>query len=233
MTRTLAIVPARGGSKRLPGKNLREFLGKPLINWTINFARSTDRFDEVLVSTDSADIARVSREAGVSVPWMRPPELASDTATTVDVVQHTLTSLAGKGARFDYVAVLQPTTPVRVAARWQRAFELLDGGAPAAIGVAPVDVHPYWTFRLEADDALMPFFPDGLVTRSQDLPPACVPTGGLYLVRVSELERQRTLMPPGVRAVMCDFAVESVDIDTQADWEEAERRVQAYLRSVP
>ncbi len=226
--RVLAIVPARAGSKRLPGKNLRDFLGKPLIQWTIEFARAEPRFNEVLVSTDCESIARVARDAGASVPWLRPAELASDSASTVEVVLHALAQYADAGRRFDYVAVLQPTTPVRLATRLQEAFRALDAGAPAAIGVMAAQDHPYWSYRLEGDGALTPFFPDAVGMRSQLLPKACVVNGSLYLARSVEVESSRTLVPAGVRGVLCVEAVESVDIDSQADWEEAERLVLAY-----
>lgn len=228
MTRALAIVPARAGSKRLPGKNLREFLGKPLINWSIEFARSVPRFNEVMVSTDDETVARVARNAGAAVPGLRPAELASDSASTVDVVLHVLANYADAGQSFDYVAVLQPTTPVRLAERWQQAFRALDAGAPAAIGVMIASVHPYWCYRQGGDGTLLPFFPDEVGTRSQLLPKACVVNGSLYLARCAEVQAQRTLVPAGVRGVTCEHEVESVDIDTASDWEEAERLVRAY-----
>jgi CMP-N-acetylneuraminic acid synthetase len=230
MTRALAIIPARGGSKRLPGKNLRDFLGKPLIHWSIEFARAEPRFDEVLVSTDAESIAQVARDGGASVPWLRPAELAADTAATVDVVLHALARFAESRVHFDYVAVLQPTTPLRLAERWQRAFQALDAGAPAAIGVAPAPVHPFWSYQLAPDGGLLPFFPDRVNLRSQDLPPACTVNGSLYLARSKVVESERTLAPKGVRGVLCELDVESADIDTQADFDEAERLVREYQR---
>jgi CMP-N-acetylneuraminic acid synthetase len=226
MTRSLAIIPARAGSKRLPGKNVRDFLGKPLLHWSIEFAQSLSRFTEVMVSTDSQSIARVALVAGAAVPWLRPAELSSDSATTVDVVLHALARYAEAGRKFDYVAVLQPTTPLRLASRWHQAFDLLDAGASAALGVRSAPVHPFWSYRLEGDDLLVPFFPDELATRSQLLPKAFVVNGSLYLARSLEVQSRRTLAPPGVRGVFCEHEFESVDIDSAADWEEAERLIQ-------
>lgn len=230
MTRALAIVPARAGSKRIPGKNVREFLGKPLIHWSIEVARALPRFDVVMVSTDSEDIARVSRQAGADVPWLRPAELASDAASTVDVVHNVLDRYAREGQRFDYVAVLQPTTPIRLAERWQEAFRHLDNGAPAAIGVTAAAVHPYWSYKLEEGGVLSPFFPEGIKMRSQLLPPACTVNGSLYLTRCDELKAQGMLAPPGVRGVLCSQDIEAIDIDTQDDWAEAEKLVRAHLQ---
>lgn len=232
MTRALAIIPARVGSKRLPGKNLLDFLGKPLIRWSIEFARAEPRFDDVVVSTDSESIAQVARESGASVPWLRPAELASDTASTVDVVLHALAKFAESRVHFDYVAVLQPTTPLRLSERWQQAFKILEAGAPAAIGVARAPVHPFWSYRLDPDGGLTPFFPDGIGMRSQELPTACAVNGSLYLARCAVVERERTVVPKGVRGVFCELDVESVDIDTPADWDEAERLVREYQRGI-
>lgn len=228
MMRALAIIPARSGSKRLPGKNLRDFLGKPLIHWSIEFAGAEPRFNEVLVSTDSETMAQAARDAGASVPWLRPAELASDAASTLDVVLHALAKFAESRVHFDYVAVLQPTTPLRVVERWQQAFHALDTGAPAAIGVAPTPAHPFWSYQLDSGGALTPLFPDYVGMRSQDLPQTCTVNGSLYLARCAVVERERTLTPKGVRGVLCDLDVESVDIDTQSDWDEAERLVREY-----
>lgn len=222
MTRTLAIVPARAGSKRVPGKNMRDFLGKPLVVWSIEFARGLPRFDRVHVSTDDESIAQAARASGVNVPWLRPPALASDTATTVDVVLHSLATFAEQGEHFEYVAVLQPTTPVRILTRWESAFAKLDSGAAAAIGVRIAPVHPFWSYRFGIGGQLTPFFPGEIGMRSQDLPVACVPNGALYLARASEVREHRSLAPPGVRGILCEEQVESIDIDTAADWEEAE-----------
>jgi CMP-N-acetylneuraminic acid synthetase len=230
MKRALAIIPARSGSKRLPGKNLRQFLGRPLIHWTIEFARSQTRFDEVMVSTDDESIAGVAREAGANVPWLRPAELATDSASTVDVVLHCLSRYADAGRVFDFVAVLQPTTPVRRAERWQEAFAAMDEGASAAVGVSDAPVHPFWCYRFESDRELIPFFPDAAATRSQLLPRACVLNGSLYLARCDAVIAGRTLVPAGARGVVCEEEVESVDIDTLSDWEHAEKLVRSHQR---
>ncbi len=121
MPTTLAIVTARAGSKRLPNKNHRPFLGKPLVLWTIEFALNYKGFDLVLVSTDSIEVADLGRAAGAYVPWMRPPELASDTSTSVDVVMHAVDAMNAEGRLFDRVALLQPTSPVRDVTRWDAA----------------------------------------------------------------------------------------------------------------
>lgn len=228
MTRTLAIVPARAGSKRVPHKNRREFLGRPLILWTVDFALSIAAFDRVVVSTDSPELAELARAGGASVPWLRQAALASDTAPSVDVVFDVIERLEGEGEHFDRVALLQPTSPVRLTERWDEAQRLMDKGASAVVGVRPAADHPYWTYFLSTDAALEPCHPDKSCFRSQDLPLAYVPNGSLYLIGADILTATRGFTPKGSRAVVCSEPVESIDIDTEQDWREAERLVAAW-----
>ena len=232
MTRTLAIVPARAGSKRVPNKNRREFLGRPLILWTLDFALSLRTFDRVLVSTDSQALADLALSAGGSVPWLRPAELASDTAASVDVVLDVLERLESEGERFARVALLQPTSPLRLANRWNEAQRLMDQGASAVIGVRPATDHPFWTYFVSEDAGLEPCHPDKLRLRSQDLPPAYVPNGSLYMIQVDVLKAEMTFAPAGCRAVVCSETVESIDIDTEQDWRDAERAVASWKETL-
>lgn len=225
MSGTLAIIPARAGSKRLPNKNHRHFLGRPLINWSIDFALSLSDVSCVLVTTDSEEVALIAREAGAYVPWIRPSELASDTARSIDVVMHAVHAMIGEGVSFDTVALLQPTSPIRKKERWQEAIELIKKGNPAAVGVSPACSHPYWTYLIGSDRTLKPCFAEGLHMRSQDLPTACVPNGSLYLCQKEILLQQNSLTPEGVAGVMCSDPIESIDIDTEADWLLAEKLI--------
>lgn len=225
MSGTLAIIPARAGSKRLPNKNHRPFLGRPLVLWTVDFALAHAAFDLVLVSTDSPEIAALAREAGAYVPALRPAALASDTATSLAVALHAVDTVLAEGRCFDRVALLQPTSPVRLHERWMQAAAHLDAGAPAALGVRAVSSHPYWTYFIGPQGTLSPCFPQGPATRSQDLPPAFVPNGALYLCTLDALRAQRSFTPPGTRGVVCTEPLESIDIDTPEDWLEAERLV--------
>ncbi len=223
MTRTLALVPARAGSKRVPHKNSRLFNGKPLIQWTLEFALAYPAFDSVLVSTDSVKVADIARSLGLQVPWMRPATLADDNTTTIDVVLHALDQLAVAGNVFDQVALLQPTCPIRLNQRWDEAFKLMADGAEAVVGVSMVDEHPFWTYLLSADAVMTPCFPEQMQLRSQDLPRAAAVNGSLYLIRCDALRQRRSFTPHGARAVVCSHAVERIDIDTEADWIEAEK----------
>ena len=223
MAGTLAIIPARAGSKRLPNKNHRPFLGRPLVLWTLDFALAHPGFKMVLVSTDSPEVAAIARNAGANVPWMRPAALASDTASSIDVALHAVDAMASAGHSFGRVALLQPTTPLRRPERWAQADAMLDAGAPAALGVRPAPSHPYWTYIRGEEGTLSPCFPEGLSLRSQDLPMACVPNGSLYLCALDSLREQRSFTPVGTRGVVCNEPAEAIDIDTPEDWVEAER----------
>jgi CMP-N-acetylneuraminic acid synthetase len=230
---TLAIIPARGGSKRLPGKNVKSFLGVPLIEWSIRFALKVDRFDRVIVSTDSDEIADVSRSAGAQVPYLRPAALASDTASSADVVLDILASERDSQRSYDLVALLQPTSPVREASRWQEAFAHIDRGeCDAVIGVAPAHAHPFHVFHWEEGGVLRPFgTPQGMRLRSQELPPAVYVAGNMYLIRSAVLEQQRGFFPPRTFGVLCDQPCEAFDIDTEADWVAAEALASYYGKS--
>lgn len=228
--KTLAIIPARGGSKRLPGKNVRPFAGVPLIGWSIRFARRFARFDHVLVSTDDAAIAEACRLEGLPVDWLRPAHLAEDTSPTLDVVLDALAREAKAGRSYDTVALLQPTSPMRLIERWQAAFELLDTGAcEAVVGVGAAKTHPFHTFRFHPDGRLDPFLGrGGLQLRGQDLPHAVAVAGNLYLIREAALRRERSFFPQNVRAVLCDLPFETIDIDTPLDWLVAETLAVEY-----
>jgi len=226
---TLAIIPARGGSKRLPGKNIRPFAGAPLIAWSIRFAQAYPRFDCVAVSTDSPEIAAVSAAAGTEVARLRPDQLATDTATTISVVFDVLTHEASEGRRYDMVALLQPTSPMRLVKRWDEAFHMLENpDLDAVIGVSPVSTHPFHTFTYGAG-ALAPLHDrDALKQRSQDLPPVVAVAGNLYLARTSALENYQTFFPERTAGVLCDEPFEKIDIDDELDWIVAETIANRY-----
>lgn len=229
--RTLAIIPARGGSKRLPGKNIKLLCDKPLIAWTLEFAKAIPWFDEIQVSTDSAEIAAACVEYGVEVPRLRPANLATDEARSVDVVLDILNWRRSNGVEFDAVALLQPTTPVRFVQRWDLAQILLNGGdCEGVIGVSPANTHPYLAFHDTSDGFLEPWVVNPKsATRSQDYPPAYAVNGALYLIKVDALLEQQTFTPKKCRYVVCTESVESIDIDTLFDWRVAEMEIADWM----
>ena len=217
----------------MPGKNIRSFLGVPLIGWSIRFALNMPRFDKVVVSTDSEEIARASQLAGVDVPYLRPAALATDTVSSADVVLDVLARERQSQRSYDLVALLQPTSPLREPSRWYEAFAHVDrGDCDAVIGVAPAHPHPFHVFHWEQGGKMRPFAdPEGTKLRSQDLPPAVCVAGNMYLIRTAVLEAQRSFFPPRTVGVLCDQPYEAFDIDTEADWVAAEALARHYGKS--
>ena len=229
--KVLAIIPARAGSKRLPGKNTRPFLGRPMIHWSIAFARSESRFSATIVSTDSDAIARCAEDAGLRVGERRPAHLAGDSAASVDVALHALAQAEQTaGESFDCVALLQPTSPLRDPRRWTAAFQLLeDDECEAVVGVSPARHHPAHIFAMAPGGALTPWGPaESLRTPSRKFSPAVAVNGSLYLIRAVALKSEQTFFPTHTCGVLCDLPWEAVDIDTEADWVAAEALARHY-----
>jgi N-acylneuraminate cytidylyltransferase/CMP-N,N'-diacetyllegionaminic acid synthase len=218
----LAVVPARGGSKRLPGKNIKLLGGRPLIGWTIEAALQSDAACAVLVSTDDAQIGAVAQAFGASVPGLRPAHLATDTATSVDVVLHALDVYESDHGQVDGVLLLQPTSPFRTAESIRRAVALFreDVSRPL-VSVCAASTHPAWCFRLEGD-SMEPFLGwENLSRRSQDLEPAWTLSGSIYLIAPDVLREHRRFVLPGTVPMMVYDNLESIDIDTPEDWSAA------------
>ena len=197
--RTLALIPARGGSKGLLRKNILPVAGKPLIGWTVEQGLASEFVDMVVVSTDDHEIAEVAREFGASVPFLRPAELAADTSPSIDAVLHALDTLAADGHEFDFLALLEPTSPLRAPGDIDRAIELLvtSSDADAVVSVGEVHMeHPSIVKRLE-EDRLSPYCEQRTTaTRRQELGRAYFPYGVIYLSRVSSLRETRSFYPP-------------------------------------
>jgi len=219
----LALITARGGSKRLPGKNLRSLGGKPLIVWSIEVAKKIPAICDTLVSTDDSAIARVARNAGAYVPWLRPAELATDTASSVDVCLHALEWYEREKGKVDGLLLLQPTSPFRSCATVLRGIELFDKrGQRPVIGVSPARSHPLWCFELEGE-RMRPFLDPGAShSRSQDLPPAYAINGAFYLIAPEELRKRRSFYSDDMVPLVMEDPEESMDIDTEWDWRMAE-----------
>jgi len=224
MPTVFGIITARGGSKGIPRKNIARVAGRPLIAWTIAAARQSRLLTRLMVSTDDAAIAEISRGEGAEVPFMRPPELGGDDSSHVAVVRHALAWLRGQGVRDpDFVMLLQPTSPLRTATDIDAAIELVErSGAEAVVGVTEVRQHPYLMYRLDAAGRLTPFVEHGLeYARRQDLPPLYAANGAIYLIRPSCLERTGTFTPAGAVAYLMP-PERSLDVDTPWDLQWAE-----------
>ncbi|HEX6987968.1 MAG TPA: acylneuraminate cytidylyltransferase family protein [Bacillota bacterium] len=219
MLKVLAIIPARGGSRSIPRKNLALLDGKPLIAHTIAVARSVPEIDRIVVSTDSPDIAAAARRCGAETPFLRPAELARDDTPGIDPLIHAVQWLAQhEGYRPDYVLCLQPTSPLRNVGDIRQALRVAaERDAEAVVSVVPVKHHPYWTRRIEPDGRLVDFLPDNPeVARRQDLPPAYALNGAVYLMRYDILMQRRTWQTDRTYALVMP-PERSIDIDTPLD----------------
>ncbi len=216
-----AIVPARGGSKGLPRKNLRRLAGRPLIAYSIDAGRRCPLIDRCLLSTEDAEIAETGRVLGAEVV-PRPPALATDDASTADVVAHVLGWLAEQGDEPDVVVLLQPTSPLRTARNLTACLEaFVASGARSAISVAPCGHHPYKHFRL-AGGRLRPLFGhQHLHKPRQQLPEVVRQNGAIYAVdRLAFLEQRAFFIEPVAPFLM--RPEESVDVDSELDLRLAE-----------
>lgn len=224
----LAIIPARGGSKGLPGKNLLPLAGQSLVARAAAVARESGVVDRVILSTDSDVIADEGRRAGIEVPFMRPPALARDDSPMLPVVLHALETLEADGWSGAIVLLLQPTSPLRRPAHLRDAVMMLrESGADSVVSVVELPRHmsPDYVMRI-ADGELKPFLPEGEhMTRRQDARAAYVRDGTVYAFRRDTLDRYGSLY--GARCLpLIVPAEESITIDAPADWVMAERLLQ-------
>ena len=217
----IAIIPARGGSKRLPGKNRMLLGGKPLIAWTIEAAIESGQFDEVLVSTDDAEIAEISKVYGASVPFLRPPGISGDNASSFDVVAHALDFYARHQKAFDEVMLLQPTSPLRNADHIIDAILLAkERGADAVVSVSESGHNPLWCGELDEDGDMSTFLDKNFLgKRSQDLPVFYCLNGAIYLCKTKRLlQEQSFLLSNNIYAFKIQREC-SIDIDERIDFE--------------
>ena len=213
------VIPARGGSKGLPGKNLKALGRLPLIGHAVASAREARSLTRFIVSTDSAAIAEEARRHGAEVPFMRPADLASDQAGMVPVLQHAVRWLeAGGGPRPDLVVTLQPTSPFRVGADIDATIaKVIETGAESAQTVVEASYHPFFMKTLDGDRTVA-LFPDGhTYVRRQDAPPVYQPSGAVYVTRYDVLMRYGHVLGKDNRGIVMGFEA-SVNVDTEWDF---------------
>ncbi|MEO1516127.1 MAG: acylneuraminate cytidylyltransferase family protein [Bacteroidota bacterium] len=229
----LGLIPARGGSKGVPRKNSKPLNGKPLLCYSIEAGLACSAIDRVLVSTDDEEMARISREAGAEVPFLRPAELANDQSPTIDTVVHALRFFEGQGVVFDAVCLLQPTVPFRSAedlAEAIRKFEASSADSLISVREVPHIYNPHWVYEQDRESGLLRPAIEGKkrVTRRQDLPPAYHRDGSVYLSRTSVILEQHSLYGAStVHHVMSQSP--DVNIDTMDDWRAAEQMAQQAI----
>src|SRR6266705_2151975 len=225
MSLVLGLVPARGGSKGVPGKNVKPLAGHTLLEYTARSARESGVIDQIMLSTDSPEIADAGRRAGLEVPFMRPASLAADDTPMVAVIEHALAEMARRGWSPDIIVLLQPTSPLRRPDHIRDAVNLLsETNADSVVTVVELPRHlsPDYVMRID-EGRLKPFLPEGArVTRRQDARPAYSRDGTVYAFRRSTIEQLGGIYGNDCRPLLINTS-DSLSIDSQADWDEAAR----------
>lgn len=221
MNDTIAIITARGGSKRIPGKNTRKFLGKPILQYSIEAALESGLFKEVMVSTDSDDIAAIAKQAGAIVPFQRSAKNADDFATTADVLIEVLNTYASRGQAFETGCCIYPTAPFVTADKLKKAYTLLKNAqADSVIPVSTFNSSIWRAYRMK-EEKISYIWPEHANRRSQDLEPAYFDCGQFYFFGVKRFLEQRSLVTPNTYGIAVP-ETEVQDIDTESDWTLAE-----------
>jgi N-acylneuraminate cytidylyltransferase len=216
----LAIIPARGGSKAIPGKNLQPVAGKPLLAWTIEAASQSRYIDRTILSSNDLAIIETARANGCEAPFVRPDELARDDTPGVEPILHALSMLPP----FDWVVMLQPTSPLRLASDIDGCIEFcVKQGGNAAVSVTTASENPYWMFTLDSHQLLEPVMPvDEVPPRRQDLPEVMVLNGAVYIARSQWLKQSRIFLTRETLGYRMPEE-RSLDIDVEQDLREADR----------
>lgn len=220
MSRNLAIITARGGSKRIPRKNIKKFCGKPILHYSIQAALDAGIFDEVMVSTDDEEIAEIAKAAGARVPFFRSEQTANDFASTDDVIMEVLSEYQKRGEVFDAFCCIYPTAPFLNGQRLKEAMALLDT-ADSVMPIVPFSYPPQRGLIINEKGLVARQFPEYATARSQDLPKIYHDCGQFYACRTKPfLEAGTTDVENLVPLILSEMEVQ--DIDTLEDWEIAE-----------
>lgn len=223
MSTILFIIPARGGSKGIPGKNIKPLGGKPLIYYSIDIARSFASDEDICVSTDDQNIYTCVKDYGLPIPFIRPSELATDTADSNAVVLHALHYYEQQGKNYDYIVLLQPTSPFRTKTHLLEAITLASPTTDMIVSVKETKSNPYALLYEENNDGYLEKSKDkGILSRRQDLPIVYELNGSMYIINTSSLKQTKTmaLFKRLKKYIMPELY--SVDLDTPLDWEWAE-----------
>lgn len=220
--RTLVIIPARGGSKGIPRKNIKPFDGKPLIYYTIDCARAICQDDDICVSTDDDEIIQVVEDYGLKVPFKRPEELATDTAGTYEVLLHALDFYEKKGVHYDVVVLLQNTSPFRTPQQVKEALSLYKEDVDMVVSVKECAANPYYCVFEENQEGFLHICKgEGNIFRRQDAPKVYEYNGAIYVMNAKVLKTTHMhKMQKRIKYVMDDLS--SFDLDTMWDWKMAE-----------
>jgi CMP-N-acetylneuraminic acid synthetase len=222
----LAIIPARGGSKGIPRKNIKLLCGKPLINYTIGAALQSSRISEIMVSTEDVEIAETARQTGANVPFMRPDDLSQDKSSTLDTVLHVLECYEQLDQYFDAVCLLQPTSPLRSTELIEsciQQFESTRADSLISVRSVPHELNPHWIFEPNENSFLgLATGEKQIITRRQELPPAYYRDGSVYLTKTSVLRERNSLYGDKIAYFVTDH-LPYVNLDTMKDWKKAKK----------
>ena len=229
MSKAVAIIPARGGSKRIPKKNIKDFLGKPIFAYSIELALESELFEKVVVTTDNEEVATIARSYGAETPFMRPPELSDDESGSGDAVKHALQFLKEEGENYDYLCTLYATAPLLQLEYLQEAFNALkNSDAHMAFSVTSMPFPIQRTFKITDTNRCKMFWPENFPKRSQDLEEAYQDAGQFYW---ENLANNFNDIPFGEDSIPIKIPRHLVqDIDTQEDWERAEALYKIYYK---
>jgi pseudaminic acid cytidylyltransferase len=233
-TNCIAIIPARGGSKRIPRKNIKDFFGKPLIAYSIEVALQSNLFDIIIVSTDDENIAKIARSYGAEVPFIRPKELSDDFTGTFDVINHTIEYLETKGEKYEYICTLYATAPLLQKEYLIQGYtQLKNSNATNAFSATSMPFPIQRTFKLNKDGRCEMFTPEHYTSRSQDLEDAYQDAGQFYWTNRMQQKKDKN----GI--IFSDISIPIIlprhlvqDIDTLEDWKRAEYMYQIINKNV-
>ena len=221
MKKAIAIIPARGGSKRIPRKNIKDFYGKPLITYSIETALESKLFDRVIVSTDDEEIAQISKNYGAEVPFIRPKELSDDFSTTGAVVEHAIAYLEDNSEDIDYICTIYATAPLLQSKYLIDGFEKLkDNDAKYTFSATSMPSPIQRTFKITDNGRCKMFMPENFSSRSQDLEEAYQDAGEFYWQKLSKKSNETMFGADSIPIVLPRYLVQ--DIDTLEDWKRAE-----------
>lgn len=226
ISKRLALIPARGGSKRIPRKNIKSFLGSPIISYSIDAAKKAACFDEIMVSTDDTEIADLAQSHGVEVPFLRSQDNSDDYSTLADVIKEVLCAYENIGKSFEYFCCILPTAPFVTAEKIVAGWNLLqESDADSVIPVTKFSYPFQRSFRIEKNGNLQMFWPENYPKRSQDLEPAYHDTGQFYWMKSAVLKKTMRLFNDFSKPLIIPES-EVQDIDTIEDWKIAEFKYQ-------
>jgi pseudaminic acid cytidylyltransferase len=217
----VAIIPARGGSKRIPKKNIKLFYGEPIIFYSINAAIQSKLFDKIIVSTDCEEIAKIAKEYGAETPFMRPKEISDDFATTTDVTNHAIKWLKDSGYDCEYVCTIYPTAPLLQEKYLKQAFkQLQNSDAIHAFSATSMPFPIQRTFKIKADGRCKMFWPENFAARSQDLEESYQDAGQFYWMKSNQISDEIMFGKDSIPIILPRHLVQ--DIDTIEDWKRTE-----------